>query len=332
MSGLRLKREDLYPWIMVPVIKDYPWGGNRLRNLYGKIYREMICAEAWEVADRSDGESIIGNGALAGVSFGEVFRENRELVAGKTVKGDRFPLLIKLIDAAERLSIQVHPDEKVAEMFNVEPKTEMWYFLEGSEGSYVYVGFREKVTKDLFRKILRENEVEILLNRIDVAPDRVIFVPAGTLHCIGPGCIILEIQQNSDTTFRVYDWGRLDHRGRSRPLHITEALEAIHWDKNENTIITPLLIPWLEDWLKAEVILSPYFNVEKIVSGEKPLVIKNDNFLFRIIFVQYGNLTIEVKKKNFELKKGHTCFIPAGIENFTLIPHCVSSIIVISLS
>lgn len=219
---------DLYPLRMRPVFKDYLWGGSAFRDLLGKDTPYEVTAESWEISCHKDGTSVVANGALKGKSLEEAISLLGESLLGELCDGDRFPLLLKLIDASQRLSVQVHPDDAYAiQHENGDPgKTEMWYVVDAKPGARLIYGFREDVTARQFEDAIKRGTLEDILNYVDVKPGDCFFIEAGTVHAICEGLLIAEIQQNSNTTYRVYDWGRVGADGKPRALHIEKALEV----------------------------------------------------------------------------------------------------------
>lgn len=218
--------KELEPIKLIPSFKDYIWGGNRLVDEYNKKYDLERVAESWELSTHKDGESIVDDGIFKGLTFSEYIKSNEHNVLGKNSKAfDNFPILIKFIDAKEALSIHVHPDDECSLKNNGEyGKTEMWYILDCDEDSYLYYGFKEEISKEEFRRIIEENTLLNYLSKMKVKKGDVFFIKAVTVHAIGKGIVIFEVQQNSNTTYRVYDYDRTDKDGNKRPLHIEEAI------------------------------------------------------------------------------------------------------------
>ena len=194
--------------------------------------------EAWEMVDRPEAQSVLADGQRGSVSLNVLWNRERERLFGRRAPaGDRFPLLAKILDARETLSVQVHPPESVALKLGGEPKTEMWYVMDAQPHACIYAGFQPGVGRRHFEEALASGELEGLLHRIPVKKGDAIFIPSGRCHAIGGGCLIAEIQQNSDTTYRVFDWNRLGTDGRPRQLHVRESLESIDfWDYEPNLI------------------------------------------------------------------------------------------------
>ena len=209
-----------------PVFKEIVWGGNRLKNDYGFESELNNIAEAWMLCARADGDNVIENGEHSGKSFKEFIKDNKELLGTKGSKYEEFPLLIKFIDAKADLSVQVHPDDEYAKIHeNSYGKTEAWYILDCDEGAELIYGFNKQLTADEFRKSIADNTFLEYVNKVKVKKGDVFFISAGTLHAIGSGILLAEVQQNCNTTYRVYDYNRLVD-GKPRELHVEKALDV----------------------------------------------------------------------------------------------------------
>jgi mannose-6-phosphate isomerase len=246
----------IYPLQSIPVFKQRIWGGQRLREVFGKnLPAGEKIGESWEIADLPEGESTIGNGPLRGQTLGEVVRRYTEEIAGTRDFPRQFPLLVKFLDAQQVLSVQVHPDaETCRRMGRGDPKTECWYVIRAEPGAVIYKGFRKPVTKEQFAKAIADGTAADLLAAVPVRPGECHFVPAGTIHGLGAGLLIAEIQTPSDTTYRVFDWNRVDDTGKPRTLHIAEALESTHFD------VTPDKLPVTTT---GTLVDCEYFRVDK---------------------------------------------------------------------
>ncbi len=221
-----------YPFKFEPIFKARIWGGQKLREVFGKnIPADAKIGESWELADLPQDKSVIVNGELAGLTLAEAIARYPAQITGDAGFCGRFPLLIKLLDAEDILSVQVHPDaETCRRMGKGDPKTECWYVISAAPGAFIYKGLKKGVTRGDFADAIRRGEVAELLEKVPVEAGQCHFLPAGTPHSIGPGLLIAEIQTPSETTYRVFDFNRVDERGRARELHIEEALESIHFD------------------------------------------------------------------------------------------------------
>ena len=203
---------ELKPIKLIPTFKDYIWCGNRLVEEYNKKCNFERVAESWELSTHKDGESIVGDGVFKGLTLSEYIKSNKHNVLGMNTESfENFPILIKFIDAKEALSIQVHPNDEYSIKNNGEyGKTEMWYILDCEKDSYLYYGFKKEITKEEFRKSIEDNTLLDYLNKVKVNKGDAFFIEAGTVHAIGKGIVICEVQQNSNTTYRVYDYDRTD--------------------------------------------------------------------------------------------------------------------------
>ena len=297
------------PIKLLPAFKDYLWGGTRLKTEFNKKSELEKVAESWELSTHKDGESIVASGEYKGKKLSEYIAENPYDVLGERARAfDFFPVLIKFIDAKDNLSVQVHPDDEFARKYNGEyGKTEMWYVLECDEGAQLYYGFKEKISKEEFRKRIENNTLTEVLNSVKVKKGDVYFIEAGTVHAIGKGIVICEIQQNSNTTFRVYDYNRKDANGNTRQLHIEQAIEVAKTEPAK---------PYKSD--RENVLAScKYFTVEKAdVDGTQSFEI-SDNCFKSVIAVEGSGI---LKLNGFETTfgKGDSIFIPAQNGGFTV--------------
>ncbi|MDD5198684.1 MAG: class I mannose-6-phosphate isomerase [Terrimicrobiaceae bacterium] len=228
------------PILFEPLPMERVWGGRRLESLLGKSLPPGVpVGESWEIVDREDAQSVAHGGARGGATLHELWAESREEIFGAAYArhpAPRFPILIKLLDARERLSVQVHPPAGIAPALQGEPKTEMWYFLDCLPGATIYAGLKRGVTRASFEEAMLGGEVEQTLHRIPVRSGESIFIPSGRVHAIGEGCLIVEVQQNSDTTYRVFDWNRAGLDGNPRALHIAESMSSIDFEDYEPAV------------------------------------------------------------------------------------------------
>jgi len=223
---------QVYPLKLKPIYKQRIWGGQKLRGVFGKDIPEgEKIGESWELADLPEDRSVITNGELAGQTLiSAVEKYPKEITGDASFRGP-FPLLIKFLDAEDVLSVQVHPDRQTCQrMGKGDPKTECWYIISAEPGAILYKGLKKGVTREGFAEAIREGTVGELLTKVPVAAGQCHFLPAGTAHTLGGGLLIAEIQTPSDTTYRVFDWNRVDDSGKPRQLHIEEALESINFD------------------------------------------------------------------------------------------------------
>ena len=228
----------MQPLKSVPVFKERIWGGQKLRHVFGKnLPAGGKIGESWEIADLPEGKSTIANGPLAGQTLADALRRFPREIAGAEAFAGPFPLLIKFLDAQDVLSVQVHPDaETCRRMGRGEPKTECWYIIDAEPGAVIYKGLKQGVTKERFARAVADGTTAGLLEKVPAQVGQCHFLPAGTAHAIGAGLLIAEIQTPSDTTYRVFDWNRLDDAGRARQLHVDEALESIRFDMSPDEL------------------------------------------------------------------------------------------------
>ncbi len=229
----------IYPYRFKPILAERVWGGDTLAR-YGKpIAPGQHIGESWEISDRDDAQSVLANGPLAGQTLHQLItRLGIRLLGTHCANATRFPLLVKLLDARERLSLQVHPPAAVAAQLGGEPKTEMWYILDAAPNAHLIAGLKHGVTRQQFENALRQHPSPLatLVHRFPVKTGNVLFVPSGRLHAVDAGLVIAEIQQNSDTTYRVYDWDRVGLDGKPRTLHIKESLASIDFSDFEPSL------------------------------------------------------------------------------------------------
>lgn len=306
----------LYPMKLTAPCKDYIWGGNRLREEYGKVSDADKIAESWELSCHKDGESVIANGEFAGLTLTAfIEKAGREVLGENCRRFEYFPILIKLIDAKDNLSVQVHPNNEYAQRVEGEyGKTEMWYIVDCDPGAELLYGFKHDISKEEFERRINDNTLLEVTNSVEVHKGDVFFIEAGTLHAIGKAILIAEIQQNSNTTYRIYDYGRVGADGKPRQLHIDKAVEV--------TELKPPKYPYKpigseeEKDGYTEQLLSrcDYFRVKKLSVSEKCTLTAGSGS-FNSILVLDG----EGELDGVKLKKGDSCFIPSGYGNYTFV-------------
>ena len=230
------------PITFKPIYMPRIWGGRQFEEIYHRALPDSTTAfgEAWEIVDRPEAQSIVSSGEFSGKSLHHLWHNHREEIFGENLPdSERFPLLVKILDCAEDLSIQVHPPADVAEKFGGEPKTEMWYIAGCKPDAKLYVGLKNGTTRATFEKAIAEGTVADQVHAITPRKGQSIFIESGRLHAIGAGFLIHEIQQNSDTTYRVFDWNRTDSEGTPRDLHVEQSLACIAFDDTEPEMDTP---------------------------------------------------------------------------------------------
>ena len=297
--------EKRFPVKLSPAYKDYLWGGERLRTVFSKKTDLSPLAESWELSLHPDGESRVASGPHAGRALSEYLSALGEEVLGTAAaRFDRFPILIKLIDAKKDLSVQVHPDDAYALSHEGEyGKTEMWYILDAEEGAALYYGFRRPVTREEYERAIAEERLTELLLRVPVKRGDCFFIEAGTVHAIGAGILLAEIQENSNTTYRVYDYGRRDKDGNLRPLHTERALAV-------STLSPAPAAKRPEEGEDVLLASCPYFTCRRLrVEGEACILLDEESF--RSLLVTEGEGELIMEGKTLSLARGDSIFVPA---------------------
>ncbi len=282
---------------LYPECKDYLWGGERLKTVFGKITDKTPCAESWELSFHKDGLTKLSNGK----TLKEVATS---LDLGTNCSNfEFFPMLIKFIDAENNLSVQVHPSDDYALKYeNSYGKTEMWYVMDAKEGAGIYLGFNRTVTSEEYENAIKTNTLTDLLNFYEVKKGECYFIPSGTIHAICSGCLICEIQQNCNLTYRVYDYGRKDKFGKERELHVEKALKVTNLNKLN-----------LQRYTGEFNVTNKYFNVDKIiVNGSKTLSTNSQSFMAVSCVLGEGTIA------NQKITTGDTFFVPANYGEFTI--------------
>ena len=242
---------QVYPLSFKPVFKDYIWGGRNLESKLGKELPPGIVAESWEIAAHANGQSQVATGPMAGRTLSAVLEQWGDQLLGNSTKHDTFPLLIKLLDSTRWLSVQVHPDDRYAQEHAGDlGKTELWVILHAEPDAELIYGLKSGVDRESFAQAAASGAIEPMLHRIPLRTGDAVYIPAGTVHALGPGAIVVEIQQNSDTTYRLYDWGRSGADGNARQLHISQALDVTDWRIVEPAIAKPPVLPSPAGWVR----------------------------------------------------------------------------------
>ncbi|MBR5246613.1 MAG: class I mannose-6-phosphate isomerase [Clostridia bacterium] len=297
-----------------PVFKDYLWGGTKLRNEYGFKSDLSKLAEGWMLSCHKDGENTIENGELAGKTLSEVVKSNPEILGENGKKFEYFPILIKLIDAKDDLSVQVHPDNEYAmRVENEYGKTECWYILDCEEDAELIYGFNRTISSEEFKEKIADNTFLETVNKVKVKKGDLFFIEAGTLHAIGKGILLAEIQQNSNTTYRVYDYGRLGADGKPRDLHVAKAIDVTNCTPPVRSTDPEGELVVCDGYSKQLLTKCELFNVEK-VNISNIYVSKADEKTFVSVLVTDGIGKID----EIEIKKGDSLFIPANYGEFKI--------------
>ena len=304
-----------------PIYKEIMWGGSLMSEVLGRDLPSTgnPIAEAWEIVDREDAESIIENGPMAGMSIRDLIEQRSGDFVGSNFRGGgRFPLLVKLIDAGKRLSLQVHPDEDACkELPGAEPKTEMWYVIAAKPDAKIIAGLGKSCTKYKFLESIKNGNVEECLQVFKSVPGDAYFINAGTVHAIGAGNLLLEIQQNSNTTYRISDWGRVGLDGKPRQLHLEEAVKSINFASRLAPRI-PNVSNVTEHNRKFPIVnRCPFFHVDDLRLVEE-WYDKADGTSMHIISAITGSVTIEGVAESVHVDRGRSCVVPANYGRYSI--------------
>ena len=302
----------MLPFRLKPVYKNYLWGGRKLIDEWGKTPESDTLAESWELASHEDGDNVILDGELAGMTLSDAVKEHPEIVAPNFQPIETFPLMVKLIDSRQPLSIQVHPfNDYARRVEQSRGKTESWYILNHDEGAYIYLGFSKNVSRHEFEQAIKNNTITELLRKVYVKDGDLFFIPAGTIHAIGAGITLAEIQENSNITYRVYDYGRVGADGKPRELHIAKALDVT------NTFPLNIAPPGRGGNV---IVNCNKFNVKKVRS---PYTGMTDNGKFRFVLCLDGEGELRCGEFVCELKKGGNVYVPGSCdEDFVITGNC----------
>ena len=298
-----------------PAGKDYLWGGTRLRDEYGKKIDLTPLAETWECSVHPDGPSIVANGQYKGKSLADVLQLHPEYL-GTKVENSEFPILIKFIDAKKDLSVQVHPDDEYARRYEHQNgKTEMWYVIDADEGANLIYGFKHKVTEEILRNAVKTGSLDKHLQKVPVHKGDVFYVPAGTVHGIGSGILIAEIQESSNVTYRVYDYDRVDKNGKKRELHFDKAVKVMNMNIAADVKQRPRIVKHYPGCSRELLCRCKYFEVERIrVTKACSFSVLDESFQVIMCLDGEGQIeTMDENTKPVRFMKGRTMFLPAGL-------------------
>ncbi|WP_114938909.1 type I phosphomannose isomerase catalytic subunit [Mucilaginibacter endophyticus] len=309
----------LYPLKFKTIYKDKIWGGQKIKTYLHKDFGSLPnCGETWEISGVKSDVSVVASGALEGESLADLLEQYKDELVGKKVYdhfGNIFPLLVKFIDANDDLSVQVHPDDKLAkERHNSFGKTEMWYIIEADPGSTLITGFNQEMTEQKYVDALNSGHIMDILNREEAVADDVFFLPAGRVHTIGKGLLIAEIQQTSDITYRIYDFDRVDDKGQKRELHTEEALAAIdykHYDEYKTQYE-----PKKDETVK--LVTCPYFTTNVLDFDESTSKDYSalDSFVIHVCVA--GGYTVKYNNEAYAVKMGECILLPKSIDKIEL--------------
>ena len=299
---------------LFPTGKDYLWGGTRLREEYGKKIDLMPLAETWECSVHPDGPSYVVNGVFKGITLAEVLKQHPEYLGTKVVDGE-LPVLVKFIDAKKDLSVQVHPDDEYARKYEHQNgKTEMWYVIDADEGANLIYGFQHRVTSEILHKAVESGTLDKHLQKIEVHKGDTYFVPAGTVHGIGAGILVAEIQESSNVTYRVYDYNRIDKNGKKRELHFDKAVQVMDMGITPEVKQKPRIIKYYPGCSRELLCRCKYFETERIqVTKGFSFSVMDNSFQILMCLEGYGQVeTMDTEQKPVRFSKGETMFLPAG--------------------
>lgn len=300
---------------LIPTGKDYLWGGTRLREEYGKKIDLTPLAETWECSVHPDGPSYVANTTFKDRTLVEILKEHPEYL-GTKVKNGELPILVKFIDAKKDLSVQVHPSDEYAREYEMDNgKTEMWYVIDADEDAHIIYGFQHEVTEEILRKAIRTGTLDKHLQKVSVHKGDTYLVPAGTVHGIGKGVLIAEIQESSNVTYRVYDYDRVDKNGRKRELHFDKAVKVMSMNVASDVSHKPKLVQYYPGSSRELLCRCQYFEIERIQITK--------NFIFSVMETSFQVLMclggcgevqkIDKDRKTMRFSKGETLFLPAGL-------------------
>jgi mannose-6-phosphate isomerase len=308
---------ELYPLVFEPILKDRIWGGTKLQSVLHKNILSPTTGESWELSAVAGDVSVVKNGSMQGTSLTQLLDKYQDAILGKEVVkqfGNQFPLLFKFLDAREDLSIQVHPNDQLAkERHNSFGKTEMWYVMQADAGAKLIVGFKNDASKEAYLQHLENNTLVSLLDEIPVQKGDVFFLETGTVHAIGAGTVIAEIQQTSDITYRLYDFDRRDVTGNLRELHVELALDAINYHKVDAQK------QYATTRNESNVAVScPYFTTS-VLPLAGTVTKHNDGRSFRVYMCTEGEFSIRCNQDHYSFTKGDTVLLPAVISDYQIV-------------
>ncbi len=308
---------NFYPVTFEPIFKERIWGGTKLKDYLSKSFEGDCIGESWELSTVTNDVSVVSNGEFAGLDLNELIKKYPlEVLGSKSIEkfGLEFPLLFKFLDAKEDLSIQVHPNDELAKKrHNSFGKTEMWYVMQADENAKLVVGFKNKTNKKDYLKHLETKSLVAILNETPVKKGDTFFLETGTVHAIGAGVLIAEIQQTSDITYRLYDWDRLDANGIGRELHNDLAVDAINYEETNTKVQYKN-----ESNERVNLVTCPFFTTNLIEVSEK-YDWKKKKDSFTVLMCTEGRFVLVTSNSKSEFKKGDTVLIPAIIEEFQII-------------
>jgi len=295
-----------------PILKRIRWGGRRLGTILDKqIGPHHDYAESWEVCGHGEDQSMVSSGPCAGWKLNNLVREYSEELLGSKEALSQFPLLIKFLDCNDRLSVQVHPDDSQVGKYysNENGKTEAWVIISTEPDSFIYAGLKSEVTPEILKASLENGTIEECLHHVSPSPGECYYIPAGTVHALGDGVLIAEVQQSSDVTFRLFDWNRTDAQGNHRPVHIEQAMECIDFQRGPIQPVEPTLLHQDENAELNQLIDSPFFRIDNLLIHNEFLLPANSTC--KVVMSLSGKGTMSTKESSYSLPVGKTYLIPA---------------------
>ena len=318
----------LYPLVFQPIFKERVWGGRELERLFAKpLPAGKSVGESWEISDRPGDESVVANGPLAGKNLRWLMQTYPREILGSAPPnaGGRFPILCKILDARDKLSLQVHPPPAQALELHGEPKTEMWFIADAAPGAELYVGLKQGVTREEFERRIADGSVAECFHRAPVRAGDAMFLPSGRVHAIGAGLVIFEIQQNSDTTYRVFDWNRVGLDGKPRALHVEQSLASINFNDFEPALVQSMFS--VDGPSRSRpIVRDPLFNVDCLELNARARVALAGKKL-QILGVVRGSLTVHSDADAITLAAGQFCLLPAELERTELLASADTSLL-----
>lgn len=309
----------MYPMKLTAALKDYLWGGTKLKTEYNKKSDLEKVAESWELSCHKDGPSTVANGEFAGMTLPQVIeKQGKEILGSDCQHFEDFPILIKLIDAKDNLSVQVHPDNDYARRVEGEyGKTEMWYIVDCEEGASLLYGFKNEISTEEFKRRIQDNTLLDVVNSVPVKKGDMFFIDAGTLHAIGKGILIAEIQQNSNTTYRIYDFGRVGADGKPRELHVDKAIDVTKLAPPTRDTKPQGEPQQMDGYVSTLLSTCEYFTVHVLDIASKA-ELDVDEKSFHSLLCLEGEVTLASSHGDMKLAKGDSVFLQANYGSYTL--------------
>lgn len=303
------------PMLLHPAGKDYLWGGHRLKTEYNKKLNMSPLAETWECSTQPDGLSTVASGVYSGKTLAQVLQEHPEYLGENANPEEGLPILVKLIDANQDLSVQVHPDDAFAAVHEGQRgKTEMWYVLEAVEGAVLVCGFAHKMTPEKLKQAIQAGDLTNHMHVVPVHKGDIFFIPPGTVHAIGAGTVIAEVHESSNVTYRVYDYNRLDKNGQTRPLHFEKAVQVLNMAPGKDVLQNPRKIRYHPGCAREVLCRCEHFETERIqVSVHCGFSVTQQSFQVLLCIDGKGTLTVGNNPIGLSFRKGDCIFLPANL-------------------